>query len=164
MALNVQASDHTYIRNTSQFVLCRGHISDITTFFGARVTFYYQVVPTTLCVRHIWRWKASFWRIRLSYTVKSISFHPTDEQICIGGAMQESYTVREKRAVTTAGFAPNFASRAAIFYYAPISNLKRCKIVITQCDDGLISVLGCRWPWSWLKENDIYTPPGTWLF
>lgn len=78
-------SGYTYIRNASPFVVCRGHSSDVTDLSWSKNDFLLSgSADRTMRLWHP-QAKACLRRIRLNDIVTSVSFHPTDEQICIAG-------------------------------------------------------------------------------
>lgn len=79
------SSGYAYIRNASPFVVCRGHTSDITDLSWSKNDFLLSASADR--TMRLWHPKAKgcLRSIRLSDIVTSVSFHPTDEQICIAG-------------------------------------------------------------------------------
>lgn len=91
--LSRPGSGYAYIRNASPFVVCRGHTSDVTDLSWSKNDFLLS--SSTDRTMRLWHPKAKgcLRSIRLSDIVTSVSFHPTDEQICIAGLSNGTVTM-----------------------------------------------------------------------
>lgn len=78
-------SGYSYIRDKAPFLTCRGHTSDVTDLSWSKNNFLLSASADRSM--RLWhpRSKTCLRRILLNDIVTSVSFHPTDEQICIAG-------------------------------------------------------------------------------